>query len=407
MKRKLALIFSLVMCVSLCTPVFAIDTSSDIRAYSSQASILEMTIDELSLANANNSELTGTLNAAQQNYSQLYSYIANPSILDQLSVYDLDTITDVIETNSLSHSQAANLINSWNTSESYSPSIDIKYAKIHADQQENKLSFDGIATNLSRAYSGGITSVGSGDLTGVHYMVRSTSDGFNKASGTIELPTVTLRSSANDPDVPYVMFGFYVGSDLGFDLGACYMQSDSKWHFFISGYVSSSEGGYTRFYKEMSDTFSPNSLPSVNLVARIAKGSNSDVLYLTAIDTSSWTEIDTIDVDTGTTGFTPDFSGYKAGADRSYVSSTYGNVYVNREVTLAHKSQSGRTLTGTTIEDAEWSAVYLYTTSGYNLWGTSQTQSARKIGETSDYANTVNVSITNKWYQDTTDIYYR
>ena len=337
MKRKLALIFSLVMCVSLCTPVFAIDTSSDIRAYSSQASILEMTIDELSLANANNSELTGTLNAAQQNYSQLYSYIANPSILDQLSVYDLDTITDVIETNSLSHSQAANLINSWNTSESYSPSIDIKYAKIHADQQENKLSFDGIATNLSRAYSGGITSVGSGDLTGVHYMVRSTSDGFNKASGTIELPTVTLRSSANDPDVPYVMFGFYVGSDLGFDLGACYMQSDSKWHFFISGYVSSSEGGYTRFYKEMSDTFSPNSLPSVNLVARIAKGSNSDVLYLTAIDTSSWTEIDTIDVDTGTTGFTPDFSGYKAGADRSYVSSTYGNVYVNREVNLAHK----------------------------------------------------------------------
>ena len=73
-----------------------------------------------------------------------------------------------------------------------------------------------------------------------------------------------------------------------------------------------------------------------------------------------------------------------------------------------YDKQSNRAPTGTTILNARWSQVYLYTPSnGYGLWGTAATTFARKTAQTSTLANKVSVSITTKWSEDTTNILYQ
>ena len=73
-----------------------------------------------------------------------------------------------------------------------------------------------------------------------------------------------------------------------------------------------------------------------------------------------------------------------------------------------YDKQSNRAPTGTTILNARWSQVYLYTPSnGYGLWGTAATTFAHKTAQTSTLANKVSVSITTKWSEDTTNILYQ
>ncbi len=96
-----------------------------------------------------------------------------------------------------------------------------------------------------------------------------------------------------------------------------------------------------------------------------------------------------------------------SGVDVSNITSTYSNCYMNREVTLSHTPQINRSLTGSTITNAKWYDVYIYSPTGYGLWGTTQTKSAEKIGQTLDYANCVTVTVTNKWYEDICTINYR
>lgn len=55
-------------------------------------------------------------------------------------------------------------------------------------------------------------------------MVRTVTGGYYKASGTFTLPSVNLKSSLSDPDVPYGFFGIYVSDKIGLDLGTYYSQ---------------------------------------------------------------------------------------------------------------------------------------------------------------------------------------
>jgi len=91
----------------------------------------------------------------------------------------------------------------------------------------------------------------------------------------------------------------------------------------------------------------------------------------------------------------------------SHLNSNYSNLRMNREVTLAHASQSNRKLTGTTIVGATWSEVYIYSPTTTVKWGTSQTLTVERVGQTTAYANTVKYSINTKWSQDTVDILYK
>lgn len=77
-------------------------------------------------------------------------------------------------------------------------------------------------------------------------------------------------------------------------------------------------------------------------------------------------------------------------------------------ISEVYDKQSNRAPTGTTILNARWSQVYLYTPSnGYGLWGTAATTFAHKTAQTSTLANKVSVSITTKWSEDTTNILYQ
>lgn len=153
---------------------------------------------------------------------------------------------------------------------------------------------------------------------------------------------------------------------------------------------------------------SPSQLSSVNLVATITKGSAYDTVTLKIINGVSWAVIDTITLNTNETGHNATFTKPVNGASESYVTSNYTNLYFNREVCLAYDKQSNRAPTGTTILNARWSQVYLYTPSnGYGLWGTAATTFAHKTAQTSTLANKVSVSITTKWSEDTTNILYQ
>lgn len=262
---------------------------------------------------------------------------------------------------------------------------------------------------VTMSYSGDVkTYVNSSDWTGLHYMVRTVTGGYYKASGTFTLPSVNLKSSLSDPDVPYGFFGIYVGDKIGLDLGTYYSQKDGEWGFDISGYIKNSAGEYAHYWRPSSIKYSPSQLSSVNLVATITKGSAYDTVTLKIINGVSWAVIDTITLNTNETGHNATFTKPVNGASESYVTSNYTNLYFNREVCLAYDKQSNRAPTGTTILNARWSQVYLYTPSnGYGLWGTAATTFAHKTAQTSTLANKVSVSITTKWSEDTTNILYQ
>ena len=259
------------------------------------------------------------------------------------------------------------------------------------------------------SYSGDvITYVNSSDKTGLHYMVRTVTGGYYKASGTFTLPSVNLKSSLSDPDVPYGFFGIYVSDKIGLDLGTYYLQKDGVWGFVISGYIKNSAGGYAHYWRPSSIKYSPSQLSSVNLVATITKGSAYDTVTLKIINGVSWAVIDTITLNTNESGYDSSFKKVVSGASTSYVTSNYTNLYFNREVCLAYAAQSNRAPTGTTILNARWSLVYLYTPSNsYGLWGTAATTFAHRTAQTSTLANKVSVSITTKWSEDITNILYQ
>ena len=402
-RKVLSLLFALALVATMYTPAFSLYETSDVNFEGtiSQADLSDMTLQEVRGLNYTAAELQDQIDTAKATKDRLSTYTTLDEKLETLTLYDIDTITAIIETNHLNTAQANNLINSWHTGTQGTNDGDPQYRQIlHAKYPDNSQSIQ------SRAFSGSIyNEPKSTDHTGVHYQVKSNTGGYNKASGTFTLPDVYLKSSLDDPDVPYGFFGIYIGYDLGMDLGVFYKQKDNTWRFFISGYAVSADGGEASYYEESTKTFSPSELSKVNLVASIIKGSNYDLLKLSFTDATSWELIDTLEVHTNNDA-TNEKQEPKAGPNKSLVSSNYSNVTFHREVTLAHSMQSMRDFTGSSIENAKWSDVYLYTTADYFKWQPTHTIAAKKIGETTKYCNTVHVSITNKWYEDVTDIYY-
>lgn len=398
MKKLICSAMSAIMALSLCVPALA---ANETVVYS-QTEIAEMTVSEFAEAYENDTSLAPQFEKAVVDAAFLRSHITDDAAIENLSINDLDTLASIVETNSLTTREADNLVNTWQTCERVTSDTEVDYEYAEMLRMRYETQDPGISPF---SYNESVTPYpNKEDGTGVHYMVRSSS-GYNKASGTFTLPTLNIKSSTTDPDVPYGFFGIYVGSnsDLGFDLGTGYKQATGKWFFVINGYAKNASGNYAHYWRELSGkTFSSGSISKVNFVASITKGSAYDTLTLAIVDASNWTSIGVITLNTCDVGH----DGY-AGASRSYVSTDFSNVYMNREVTLAHKYQDYRSVTGTTIVGAKWSDVYLYNLSTYSKWGTAQTQFARKIGQDSTYANMVNVTVTTKWSDDTTNIYYR
>lgn len=241
-----------------------------------------MSLSDLASLRTVDSRIKDQLSETQQDYDFLLQYSSSSAMLNEWTVYDLQTAASVIKTNNLTFEQANTLISSWKTATpSAENEIDLEYASILCKDPLSCI--EAKESPVTMSYSGDVkTYVNSSDWTGLHYMVRTVTGGYYKASGTFTLPSVNLKSSLSDPDVPYGFFGIYVSDKIGLDLGTYYSQKDGEWGFDISGYIKNSAGEYAHYWRPSSIKYSPSQLSSVNLVATITKGS-AYIYFKTAI----------------------------------------------------------------------------------------------------------------------------
>lgn len=338
---------------------------------------------------------------------KLRNVVKEEKYINLLKTSDIETISDIIETENLTPKQTNNLVKTWVTNNRYGSSDNIVQAIIKEPNfVEKQIDMKKYSQNI---YYGDVIPVGHPwDCTGVHYQVQSNT-GFNKVTGFLTLPQVNIMSNLNDPDVPNAFFGTYVSNKLGFDLGATYIQSKGMWQINVSGYgYRNKTNDYAKFFKVLHNSdgsvfyFSNNELSKVYFVAKATKQNGYDRIELTTIRASDWTTLGTISIDTNEN----DYYGNE-GVTNSFITSSYSNCFVNREVTLSHAYKPGRPYTGTEIINAKWDNVYIYSPSGYSLWLPTQTHSANTIGENEWYARSVKVSNIIKWYEDICTILYK
>lgn len=382
-------------------------TENNLQNFINDTDLLELTLDDLekiddsSFRNKKFIDKTDPkIIKSYNNFEILKKHDKHEKYINKLSVLDVNTITEVIENEKLNDEEAITLIKTWvendNSGVSMEPEMDVLLPE--ASNNKNSLEI------TPYAYTGEPKLIGNSyDTSGVHYIIKS-EHGYNKSSGHLKLPIVTLKSNLSDPDVPYGHFGIYTSSDsVGLDLGTYYKQSEGKWRFFVSGYAERSAGNYVPYYKEIPNiSYTPNQINKVYFVSEAIKGSSYDTYRLTVINSNNWSTIGMITVSTNEKGY----NGEQA-PNKSHINSNYSNVRMHREVTLAHKKQPNRLLTGSTIVGANWSDVYIYNPNTTILWGTNQTMTAERVGQTTAYANTVKYTLTKKWSEDIVDILYR
>lgn len=314
-----------------------------------------------------------------------------------LTKTDLDDIFMIINENGLDDTNKLSLINSWiNFKQSNK-----NYSTIPQEARPTPLPDDSkslLEQNVSILSATSLTDqIHSWDDSGVHYMVRS-NPGYNKATGYFTLPSVYVNQSlGTNHDVPYGFFGMYAGSEFGMDLGVGYdvdSANPSKWFMCISGYYKTQSGTFESVWKSINI---PSGVSRVYLNASVTRNSNGEVYKLDVINASTWTLIGSLSFDTL----------QETNSKPFYTNSTYSNLYINREVSLAFPKNSARLPnTGSYLKNAFWDQIYLYSPSGYYIWGTSLTEFASRIGKTTAFINTVTVTSTTKWSTDTTTIQY-
>jgi len=236
------------------------------------------------------------------------------------------------------------------------------------------------------------------DGSGSHYMVRSYT-GYNKASGYFTIPTYSINTSLGTKhDVPYGFFGLYTNDNqFGMDLGVGFdvdASGGSTWFMDLSGYVGNGSGTYKSVWKSIKIV--PGT--KVYIVAKLERKTSSELTTVTVTDATTWTVLGSLTYDTVADG------AYKA----FYTSNTsFGNLFVNREVSLAFPKDLTRLPnTGSYIQNAKWDTVNIYNATGYGLWTSIQTNFAHRQGRTQAFCNAVNVTVTSQWNNDSTNITY-
>ncbi len=332
-----------------------------------------------------------------------------------------ETIKDVIEQENLDDQQAKNLITTWiEKDEENNKQVN----SISADSSENKnftvvdnMVYDSEGNELHptptrleegklrteqdnyssenkssqrASYSSDYDIVGnSNDRTGSHWMAIS-KRGYRKCTGYFTLPNVNIKNKNNT--FPYAYFGAYAyqGSDNPLVSDAGILYQNGGWYAFMNFNVWN-DG--TRKYEQDWDEREINpSSDRVYMIYEINSSSRYDTGTITIIDPTDWSTLRTYTSDS-----TRDL------ADRDVVNSSYSNLEMVKETTLAQKYENLND--GSSIRNACWSNVYLYGTSDYSKWTSSQTKEAG-YGTTRDHARTITVNSCSKWYEDDIDINY-
>lgn len=81
------------------------------------------------------------------------------------------------------------------------------------------------------------------------------------------------------------------------------------------------------------------------------------------------------------------------------ITSTYSNLNLYHEITMAQINNGTlNTNTGSYFKNAKFSNAYIYSSSGYYQWGTSQTNDAYIKAPTTSKLATITVNAYSKWY---------
>jgi len=351
-------------------------------------------------------EITKLLQVKAKEKEECINYLilrsANINKIELIKDKDILEIAEIVRIEKLSDNYVKNLTDSWaenayNTSEICTTPLEARPNQIpEAIMQSYSLE----TPNMQ--IIAGATSITdyivATDGSGSHYMVRSYT-GYNKASGYFTIPTYSINTSLGTKhDVPYGFFGLYTNDNqFGMDLGVGFdvdASGGSTWFMDLSGYVGNGSGTYKSVWKSIKIV--PGT--KVYIVAKLERKTSSELTTVTVTDATTWTVLGSLTYDTVADG------AYKA----FYTSNTsFGNLFVNREVSLAFPKDLTRLPnTGSYIQNAKWDTVNIYNATGYGLWTSIQTNFAHRQGRTQAFCNAVNVTVTSQWNNDSTNITY-
>ena len=116
-RKVLSLLFALALVATMYTPACSLYETSDVNYEGTiyPADLSDMTLQEVRGLNYTADELQDQIDTAKATKDRLSTYTTLDEKLETLTLYDIDTITAIIETNHLHTAQANTLIKSCHT----------------------------------------------------------------------------------------------------------------------------------------------------------------------------------------------------------------------------------------------------------------------------------------------------
>ncbi len=201
------------------------------------------------------------------------------------------------------------------------------------------------------------------------YDIQSYS-GYETVTGYATFPT-TMTLGSPYPGIPYMMYNAATTSGGNNDIGMVWDSSTGRWNSFADGAGLGWHNGNA--------AVNPASIPKVYLELQV--GNNS--LTLTVINPSGWTQIAQDVYSIPGYGFNSNGTG----------------VILSREDTMAQTTED--LTNGADVYPYHWDTVYIYSTTGYSLWGSSETDHAGPYGTCAEQAT---VTVTNSTPYSSEDV---
>ena len=130
MKKVIKRGLDLILCAALISSISFCFAWSDVSQYA-DTDVMGMSLSDLASLRTVDSRIKDQLSETQQDYDFLLQYSSSSAMLNEWTVYDLQTAASVIKTNNLTFEQANTLISSWKTATpSAENEIDLEYASI-------------------------------------------------------------------------------------------------------------------------------------------------------------------------------------------------------------------------------------------------------------------------------------
>ncbi|MBP2072300.1 MAG: hypothetical protein PWR08_1687 [Thermoanaerobacterium sp.] len=247
----------------------------------------------------------------------------------------------------------------------------------------NNIKFNNSTMVQPLSYTGSYRSItNSKDQSGTYWLIKSEA-GYREATAFVTLPTIDSMSTN---DRAYMFFSVNTNpSSIVGDYGVVYSPNISAWvPCTNTGVWNSSTQKYDMSW------WNGNSIPS-----------NITKLYFdVVVTTTSTNDTVTITIYNGD-NFSQVLGTKTITFNNNPINSTYSNINIYREITMAQiNTGTLNTNTGSYFKNAIFTNSYIYSTTGYYQWGTSQTNDAYIQAPTTKQLNTITVNSYSKWYSE-------